>query len=841
MKSDLLEEERLAKSYADRVMNDNNNQDKGELGMLNSRLVGLESVVTELRQLKKVATQEARAVGAAGYDGDLQSLRKQLELLHSSAAEREELAMERERWAEEQVEVERRLFADSLRRLEAEHLSRHREATQRMVQACSRATTLVERNEAIRTTMGKAGLAAWRRRMLLAMWRAWRDMYVRNRLARIEGDYRLRLRQRVEEEVRVERQDHAEALQQVSGQAAALRVQLSEVQAAMRAEGDAAQADANGKLREARAEADTRLALAQSYLQARLFEVEIEKEKREVAERGLMRAEESIRETSEKQARASRAALDYAEERIAQVEAAKEKLSEELHILRLGDSMTSAQKEVREKEAQRMVKRAARTEAQLRDMMDQSERQWQAEKQLLLVKNEQLLEEMRLAASAAQAQLDMQISSNKSAKERSVQKAAKAAEENKALREEVTIAKLAAQIAQEHKEKEFAGMHAALKGAKQSALRKLDVRWERMLLMITWQAWKLEHTEIALSRRPKDASSSLEENPDFDFHRSVTDARTASAGSDARKPSRSISFAAEDDELPLRAFSRGSQGSGSEGSKSLFGWRRRSSADGPGSGMLMATRSPPHSDGGGNTSDDGTGGAHQLQQQGSGSDGEGGVAARSVTQASSQPERRKSSLTSLRVGGAAALVAGSLGLQRKKSLTKDGGNSSGASDGEGGDGGGGASVAMSRTRTRSGSTRSPTGQPTQAQAEYDAALAKYKSEVKEYEERLLPAYLAQQEAIAKQAAAAGSTSSSSKPPADTVAVSTLPADGKVVTTADNDADAYEYEYEYDGEDEADSKPPAAQKTATTAVSPANQKAEEDPWRMLGELEGALQP
>ena len=62
--------------------------------MLNSRLVGLESVVTELRRLKKVATQEARAVGAAGYDGDLQSLRKQLELLHSSAAE-EELAMER--------------------------------------------------------------------------------------------------------------------------------------------------------------------------------------------------------------------------------------------------------------------------------------------------------------------------------------------------------------------------------------------------------------------------------------------------------------------------------------------------------------------------------------------------------------------------------------------------------------------------------------------------------------------------------------------------------------------------------------------------------------------------
>ena len=122
--------------------------------------------------------------------------------------------MERERWAEEQVEVERRLFADSLKRLEAEHLSRHREATQRMVQACSRATTLVERNEAIRTTMSKAGLAAWRRRMLLAMWRAWRDMYVRNRLARIEGDYRLRLRQRVEEEVRVERQDHAEALRE---------------------------------------------------------------------------------------------------------------------------------------------------------------------------------------------------------------------------------------------------------------------------------------------------------------------------------------------------------------------------------------------------------------------------------------------------------------------------------------------------------------------------------------------------------------------------------------------------------------------------------------------------
>ena len=98
--------------------------------------------------------------------------------------------------------------------------------------------------------MGKAGLSAWRRSACDV---ACMEGYVCAQPPReVEGDYRLRLRQRVEEEVRAERQDHAEALQQVSGQAAALRVQLSEVQAAMRAEGDTAQADANGKLREAR-------------------------------------------------------------------------------------------------------------------------------------------------------------------------------------------------------------------------------------------------------------------------------------------------------------------------------------------------------------------------------------------------------------------------------------------------------------------------------------------------------------------------------------------------------------------------------------------------------------
>ena len=90
----------------------------------------------------------------AGYDGDLTALRRQLELLQSASDEREEQVVERERWAEEQVEIERRLFADNLATLQAEQLTRHRELTQRMVQARSRAAVLAERNEAIRELMG---------------------------------------------------------------------------------------------------------------------------------------------------------------------------------------------------------------------------------------------------------------------------------------------------------------------------------------------------------------------------------------------------------------------------------------------------------------------------------------------------------------------------------------------------------------------------------------------------------------------------------------------------------------------------------------------------------------
>jgi len=107
----------------------------------------------------------------------------------------------------------------------------------------------------------------------------------------------------------------------------------------------------------------------------------------------------------------------------------------------------------------------------------------------------------------------------------------------------------------------------------------------------------------------------------------------------------------------------------------------------------------------------------------------------------------------------------------------------------------------------------------QAQADYEAALAKYRSDMREYEENLLPAYLAAQEEMANRDQNAGTPAEQAQAPAATLA----------------GADQYEYEYEYDGEDEADSR---------AAAKPPKGKPQEEgggggAWSMIGELERAL--
>ena len=63
------------------------------------------------------------------------------------------------------------------------------------------------------------------------------------------------------------------------------------------------------------------------------------------------------------------------------------------------------------------------------------------------------------------------------------------------LREELTIAHLAAQIAAERKDGELQSVHAALAASKRAALRRLEGRWERMLLVLAWRAafWPPDH------------------------------------------------------------------------------------------------------------------------------------------------------------------------------------------------------------------------------------------------------------------------------------------------------------------------------------------------------------
>ena len=66
-------------------------------------------------------------------------------------------------------------------------------------------------------------------------YRGWRDLHVAERIARVEGDYRLRLRRNVEEHTADERREHAAKLASAQGEAARLSAALASEGAAARA------------------------------------------------------------------------------------------------------------------------------------------------------------------------------------------------------------------------------------------------------------------------------------------------------------------------------------------------------------------------------------------------------------------------------------------------------------------------------------------------------------------------------------------------------------------------------------------------------------------------------
>ena len=838
----LKKEEDLAHSYSQRLRLTQDEQAAAEVALLNSRLNSMTKLTAELRAIAGTGVAEARAVGAASYDGDVQELSQQLVLAKSDIAEREELAAERERWAEEQVAEARRLFEDAISTLQHESLSRHRESTQKMVVARSRAALLAERNEAMRDMLGERGSQAWRRRCLLATWRAWRDMYVRNRFQRLESEYRLRLRQRVEDEVKIERREHAEALSNVSAQASALGEQLSQLQAADRIEIDRMEREHKQRLKVAREEVDEMRSVAQSYLNARLGEVEVEREKRELAETGLAHSHDEHQQLAERQRQRWQSAVGLAEERCKAAEAEATKLREEVHVLRLGDSMSSAAKAASEADQQRAIKYAAKSEARLRNEVREAQAKWHAEREALVKRNESLIEEIRLAELAARAEVQVHAEARAAEGKAYEAQEVHTAEAMAALREEVTIANLAAQISSEHHDAELKYAHAALARAKQSTLHKLDRRWEHMLLVISWQAWKLEHSARMLAKAPTkarayglgDAAASWVGAAGEELMRSAT------AGSDVRRISFSL---APDDEEMHRTASRTSQGSGDGRKRGLIGfgldaakgaaggggWRRRGSEDqradsvaGPSESSRATTAGADEGEKQRQMSVFGVGAAKLF----------GGRARRSSKEVGGESDGGQSdggrSSEDEGGGGRKSSMIGSLvgrGLSGGRTLTGMSGASAssallGGAGGKSASGVSGVSGASGVGANDVEEARRASGLASQAQAEYAAALAKYRADMADYEERLLPAYVRAQEdhASREEAQRPEATLPAATVSSGVVSVEPASTNARAAARAADDDEMYEYEYAYEGEDEA---------------------AGEDPWRVLGEIKGAL--
>ena len=186
---------------------------------------------------------------------------------------------------------------------------------------------------------------------------------------------------------------------------------------------------------------------------------------------------------------------------------------------------------------------------------EEAQARWKAEREALRAQNERLVEAARLEGAKAMAEARLREEKAEAAEQAQAAREISDAKAMSRLREEVQIARLAAQIASEHKEAELRGAHAALRGAKKSALRRLDTRWERMLLLITWQAWAMEHARRHGRRGGHEARAPPRSAP----HASADDERSLSE-------KRSVSFGGEEQ---LRAISHATQSSQGSGSRSM--------------------------------------------------------------------------------------------------------------------------------------------------------------------------------------------------------------------------------------------------------------------------------
>ena len=229
--------------------------------------------------------------------------------------------------------------------------------------------------------------------------------------------------------------------------------------------------------------------------------MEREQERRELAERAVHATAHVVEGAAEAERRRADRAIELAEERVRGAEVERAAMAEKLRVLEASGAMAQAQASAAEAEQRRLQRRNTQVEARLRKEHGEAEDRWRGERSKLKAHVAKLSEELAVVGRAAELQAEAhteQVRQAEAARERTEAEAEYALS---ALREEVQIAGLATQIATEHKDRELTTAYAALEGAKRSALRRLDVRWERMLLALTWRAWYIQHVRSRHERQ----------------------------------------------------------------------------------------------------------------------------------------------------------------------------------------------------------------------------------------------------------------------------------------------------------------------------------------------------
>jgi len=118
------------------------------------------------------------------------------------------LVAQRERFADEKVEAERRLFVEALKRQQADMMNELRHVHQMNVERATKAPQLLEKVASLRETLSRRSVLAWQRGLVAAVLRHWRGEVLRSSRRRLEAAHTQQLRAKVDALLGGERAAH---------------------------------------------------------------------------------------------------------------------------------------------------------------------------------------------------------------------------------------------------------------------------------------------------------------------------------------------------------------------------------------------------------------------------------------------------------------------------------------------------------------------------------------------------------------------------------------------------------------------------------------------------------